>query len=354
MSLSAENSSSINGEARERWLIAGAGSFGTAFARILSYSDVDVTLAARTDEHVAQMRRTRTNERYFPGIEFAGDISFTTIDQAAEQEWDGIVLAVPTSSFRVVLAKLAHVAPVFLSLAKGLDPSGRRLSEAAAEVIDLDQLVVLSGPNIAYEIMLDQPTAAVVAGTDTENMLHVQRVVNGITFRVYASDDLIGVELAGACKNVIAIAAGVAEGAGVGDNGVSALMTRGLGEMARLGLAMGAQLQTYLGLAGVGDLITTCASPHSRNKRAGKLLAEGLNADEVRARIGQAVEGLRTAPIVLEMARLHTVEMHLCEAVVAFAYDAPPLAEFVRAAMSRPPTWEFSSHHVFDPPSTVE
>ena len=159
--------------------------------------------------------------------------------------------------------------------------------------------------------------------------------------------DVVGVELAGASKNVVAIAAGVLAGSGLGDNGISAMMTRGLGEMARLGLAYGANLQTYLGLAGVGDLMVTCHSPHSRNHRAGRLLAQGLEPDEVRAQIGQVVEGLRTAPIVRRMARDAGVEMHICEAVADVAEHNHPLPELVRGMMSRPPGYEFASDHEF-------
>lgn len=325
-----------------RWLIVGAGSFGTAMARILGPRPVELTLAARTAAHADTMRETNANDRYFPGIAFPHDTRFTTVDEAAEQEWDAIVLAVPTSAFAETVARFADRAPMFLSLGKGLDPSGRRLSEVAAEHLDLDRYVALSGPNIAREMMLDLPTAAVVAGTHRATVLAMQEVVNGFAFRVYAHDDLIGVELAGATKNVIAIAAGVLEGSGFGDNAVAAMMTRGLGEMARLGLANGAHLQTYLGLAGVGDLMVTCRSPHSRNHRAGRLFADGLPPAEIQERIGQVVEGMRTAPIVASMAVESGVEMHICEAVAQVVAHDVPLPEVVRHMMSRPPGFEFS------------
>jgi glycerol-3-phosphate dehydrogenase (NAD(P)+) len=336
-----------SGNTKARWLIVGAGSFGTAFARIMGGKDVDLTLAARSHDHVAAMRETNTNERYFPGIAFPHDTGICTIDEAADQQWDVIVLAVPTSAFSATLERFRDCAPVFLSLGKGLDPSGRRLSEVAAELMPAEKFVALSGPNIAREIMHDLPTAAVVAGTDTERVLAVQQVVTGFTFRVYANHDVVGVELAGASKNVIAIAAGVLEGAGFGDNGIAAMMTRGLNEMARLGLAHGASLQTYLGLAGVGDLMVTCRSPHSRNHRAGRLLAKGLDADQVRAEIGQVVEGLRTAPIVRDMAREAGIEMHICEAVADVAQHNLPLAEVARNLMARPPRFEFASEREF-------
>lgn len=334
--------------AAPRWLIVGAGSFGTAFARVLAGKPVEVTLAARSAEHVAQMREHGTNERYFPGIALPQDLRLATVDEAADQTWDVVVLAVPTAAFGATLERFADAAPTFLSLAKGLDPSGRRLGEVARDTVGADRFIVLSGPNIAREIMQDLPTAAVLAGTDMERVVTLQHAVNGYTFRCYANDDVAGVELAGASKNVIAIAAGVLEGSGMGDNGVAAMMTRGLGEMARLGLAHGANLQTYLGLAGVGDLMVTCRSPHSRNHRAGRLLAAGRSVDEIRAEIGQAIEGFRTAPIVRDMARDAGVELHICDAVAAVVADATPLADAVRQLMSRPPGMEFASSHEFE------
>ena len=330
-----------------RWLVVGAGSFGTAMARILGPRPVQLTLAARTAEHADAMRESNTNERYFPGIEFPHDTRFCTVDEAADQQWDAIVLAVPSSAFAATVERFADRAPMFLSLGKGLDPSGRRLSEVAAEFIDRDRYVTLSGPNIAREMMLDLPTAAVVAGTSRETVLKMQEVVNGFAFRVYAHDDIIGVELAGATKNVVAIAAGVLEGSGFGDNAIAAMMTRGLGEMARIGLAQGAHLQTYLGLAGVGDLMVTCHSPHSRNHRAGRLFAKGLTPPEIRAEIGQAIEGMRTAPIVARMAKEQGIEMHICDAVAQVVDHEVPLPEVVRDLMSRPPGFEFHDDREF-------
>lgn len=324
-----------------RWLVVGAGSFGTTMAHVLGSSEVEVTLAARTAEHAAAMRETGTNERYFPGIALPSATRYTTVDEAAEETWDTIVLAVPTSAFAATVERFAARAPRFLSLGKGLDPSGRRLSEVAAEFIDPSGYVTLSGPNIAREMMADLPTAAVLAGTDAATVVDLQSTINCFAFRVYAATDVIGVELAGASKNVIAIAAGVLEGSGMGDNAIAAMMTRGLGEMSRLGLAYGAELQTYLGLAGVGDLMVTCRSPHSRNHRAGRLIAEGLPSSEIRAAIGQVVEGMRTAPIVVEMARARGIDLHICEAVAQVVEHDTPLPELVRSMMSRAPGFEF-------------
>lgn len=330
-----------------RWLVVGAGSFGTAMTRILGSRPVALTLAARSAEHVAAMQQTYTNERYFPGAEIPRETRITTIDEALEHSYDYIVLAVPTSAFRATLERCVEHAPSFLSLGKGLDPSGRRLSEVADELLDINRFAVLSGPNIAREMMQDLPTAAVIAGRDRDLVRELQRAISGMVFRVYTSSDVVGVELAGASKNVVAIAAGVLEGSGMGDNGIAAMMTRGLGEMARLGLASGAKLQTYLGLAGVGDLMVTCRSPHSRNHRAGRMIAEGLAPDEIRTRIGQAVEGMRTAPIVRDMARAAGVEMHICEAVADVVEHGVELSDVVRMLMSREPGDEFAHDREF-------
>jgi glycerol-3-phosphate dehydrogenase (NAD(P)+) len=333
--------------ARPRWVIVGAGSFGTTFAHLLRNVDIDVTLAARTREHADSIADLRRNERYFPELELAEDLHVTTVDEAAQQTWDVVVLAVPTRSFRETLERFSAQAPVFLSLAKGLDPSGRRLGEVAGEIVRPEQFVVLSGPNIASEMVRDLPTAAVLACVDMQCASTLQQQITTAPFRVYTNPDVIGVELAGASKNVVAIAAGVLEGAGMGDNGIAAMMTRGLGEMARLGLAYGATLQTYLGLAGVGDLMVTCRSPHSRNHRAGRLLADGLPATQIREQIGQAIEGFRAAPIVRDMARAKGIEMHICEAVGDIVEHGLPLSEVVRGLMARPPGTEFSSPHEF-------
>lgn len=326
-----------------RWLVVGAGSFGTAIAYVLGNRPVSVTLAARSAEQAAELRAAGSNERYFPGIPLPLDLEYTTVEDALQQTWDAVVLAVPSAAFAESVERFADRAPLVVSLGKGLDPSGRRLSEVAARFVEPERFVTLSGPNIAREMMQDLPTAAVVAGMNLDSVRAAQAVLSGLALRVYASDDVIGVELAGASKNVVAIAAGVLEGAGLGDNAVAAMMTRGLGEMARLGLAYGARLHTYLGLAGVGDLMVTCRSPHSRNHRAGRMLAEGMRPADIQAQIGQVVEGMRTAPIVSDMARAAGIEMHICDAVAQVVAHDVPLADVVDDLMSREPGLEFSA-----------
>jgi glycerol-3-phosphate dehydrogenase (NAD(P)+) len=234
-----------------------------------------------------------------------------------------------------VAARLPAGAGV-LSLTKGLDPAtGRRLSEAWAERLPPGTpFCVLSGPTHAEEVVAGQPTAAVVAG-DTDLGRRVQELLTDRRFRVYLNDDLVGVELCGAAKNVIAVAAGMSDGLGLGDNAKASLITRGLAEMTRLGLASGARAETFRGLAGMGDLVATCTSRHSRNRRAGELIAQGVGADEVEARIGQVAEGLPTAANLLALAARAGVELPI-SAEVAAAFAGRPVAACLESLMARP------------------
>jgi len=246
-----------------------------------------------------------------------------------------IVLAVPSSAFGDVVARLGGTAPV-LSLTKGLDPStGNRLSA----LVRGRPVAVLSGPNMADEVAAGLPGAAVIASEDEELALALQEAVNSGVFRVYVNSDLTGVELCAAAKNVIALAAGGVDGLGLGDNAKAALITRGLAEMARLGEAMGADPETFAGLAGMGDLIVTCWHPSGRNRRAGELIARGATMDEARAQIGQVVEGLTTAPVLRSLSRRVGIELPITDGVCA-VLDGLPLTGLVAGLMGRRPTEE--------------
>ena len=240
------------------------------------------------------------------------------------------MIAVPSLAFREVLGHVRGSAPV-LSLVKGLDPStGNRLST----VVQGRPVAVLSGPNMAEEVATGLPGAAVIASEDEALALRLQEAINSNTFRVYVNDDVTGVELCGAAKNVIALAAGAVDGLGLGDNGKAALITRGLVEMARLGEACGAQAETFSGLAGMGDLIVTCFHPLGRNRRAGELIARGATPDEARAQIGQVVEGLTTAPVLRDLSRRIGVELPITEGVCS-VLDGMPLHELAGSLMGR-------------------
>jgi len=311
-----------------RIAIAGAGLWGTAFARCLLDRGHDVTLVARDPQHAAAIRETGRNPRYLPEVDLRGIASTT---EAPESEL--YVVAVPSAGFAATIAALPDSGPI-LSLTKGLDPeSGERLSTLTQR-----PFAVLSGPNFAEEIAHGLPAAAVVASEDVELAQHLQEELSSVVLRVYVQPDLVGVELCAAAKNVIALAAGGVDGLELGDNAKAALVTRGLAEMARLGSACGAQPDTYAGLAGLGDLVATCWHPHGRNRRAGELIARGRAPDEARAEIG-TVEGLTTAPVLRDLAHRLGIELPITEGVCAIL-DGTDLTALVAGLMTRPPAEE--------------
>jgi glycerol-3-phosphate dehydrogenase (NAD(P)+) len=234
-----------------------------------------------------------------------------------------------------VLERVGGDAPI-LSLAKGLDPStGERLSTLVRD----RPVAVLSGPNMAEEVLAGLPGATVIASEDEQLALRLQDAFTSLAFRVYVNDDVVGVELCGAAKNVIALAAGGVDGLGLGDNAKAALITRGLVEMARLGEAVGARPETFAGLAGMGDLIVTCTSRHGRNRHAGELMARGATADEAAAEIGQTIEGLTTAPVLRDLSHRLGVELPIAEGVCA-VLGGVPLGDLLSSLMGRQPTEE--------------
>ncbi|MEO8290786.1 MAG: NAD(P)H-dependent glycerol-3-phosphate dehydrogenase [Gaiellaceae bacterium] len=286
--------------------VVGAGSWGTAFAGLLSERGHEVALVGR---------------------DFAQNASVAGAEL--------VCVAVPSRAFREVTAALPGSAPILI-LTKGLDPeSGERLSQ----VVHGRTVAALSGPNHAEEIAQGLPAAAVLASEDEEFALPLQDAIHSPRFRVYLNNDLVGVELCAAAKNVIALAAGAVDGLEAGDNAKAALITRGLAEMARLGEAAGARSETFAGLAGMGDLIVTCWSRHSRNRRAGELIARGRSPEEAAAEIGQVVEGLTTAPVLGELAHRLAVELPITEAVVR-VLGGSSLQELVSGLMGRRPTDE--------------
>jgi glycerol-3-phosphate dehydrogenase (NAD(P)+) len=289
-----------------RAVVVGAGAWGTAFAHLLRGRGHDVTVAGRSD-----------------------------VAGAPYADAELVVLAVPSRAFREVLAQVGGDAPI-LSLAKGLDPaSGERLST----LVRGRPVAVLSGPNMADEVLAGLPGATVIAAEDEALALRLQAAINSGVFRVYVNGDVAGVELCGAAKNVIALAAGAVDGLGLGDNAKAALITRGLVEMARLGEAFGASPETFSGLAGMGDLMVTCFHPNGRNRRAGELIARGATPDEARAEIGQVVEGLTTAPVLRDLSRRIGVELPITEGVCA-VLAGMEIHELANSLMGRRPTGE--------------
>ena len=317
-----------------RAVVVGAGSWGTAFARLLAAGGHEVTLAARDPEQARAIAETGRNPRYLTGAQL-DDVATTTIAEAPIADADVVVVAVPSRAFGGVVRALPGSAPV-LSLTKGLDPgSGERLSTLVGD----RSVAVLSGPNFAEEVAQGLPGAAVIASEDEALAEELQHAINSLVFRVYVNPDVIGVELCAAAKNVIALAAGGVDGVGLGDNGKAALITRGLAEMARLGEACGARPETFAGLAGMGDLIVTCWSRLGRNRRAGELIARGASAHEAAAEIGQVVEGLTTAPVLRDLAHRLEIELPITEGVCE-VLSGRSLDELVAGLMGRRPTAE--------------
>ena len=317
-----------------RVVVVGAGSWGSAFSCLLRDHGHDVTLAARDPEQVAAIRESGRNPRYVPGADLSG-IAVEIIPEAPVADADLVVVAVPSAVFGEVVSALPGASPV-LSLTKGLDPAtGARLSTLVGE----RPVAVLSGPNIADGVVRGLPAAAVVASERLELAVLLQVAINSVIFRVYVNEDIAGVELCAAAKNVIALAAGGADGLGLGDNAKAALVSRGLAEMRRLAEAAGARPDTFAGLAGMGDLMVTCWAPTGRNRRAGELIAQGATADEAVARIGMVVEGLTTAPVIRDLSRRLGIELPITEGVCA-VLEGTPLTELVSQLMQRAPTTE--------------
>jgi glycerol-3-phosphate dehydrogenase (NAD(P)+) len=315
-------------------VVVGGGSWGTAFSRVLLEREHDVVLACRDPEQARTIAETGRNPRYLPQVDLRGVTAIPLAD-APYGDAGLIVLAVPSATFRSVAEALPGDAPV-LSLTKGLDPAtAQRLSTL---VVDRP-VAVLSGPNIAEEIAAGLPAAAVIASDDAHLAVELQHAINSLTFRVYVNEDIVGVELCAAAKNVIALAAGGADGLGLGDNAKAALVARGLAEMARFAEAAGARPETFAGLAGMGDLIVTCWAKSGRNRRAGELIAQGVEPDDAARQIGTVVEGLTTAPVLRDLSHRLGIELPITEGVCA-VLGGEPLHELVKNLMRREPTAE--------------
>jgi glycerol-3-phosphate dehydrogenase (NAD(P)+) len=316
-----------------RFLVLGAGSWGTSFTRVLLDRGHEVVLACHTREQAAAIVETGRNPRYMSNVDLRA-AEIVALDEAPG-EVDVIVVAVPSRSFADVVADLPGRAPV-LSLTKGLDPAtGERLSSCVRD----RPVAVLSGPNMAEEIAVRLPTAAVIASEDGFLAGQLQHAINSTIFRAYVNPDVVGVELCAAAKNVIGLAAGGVDGLDLGDNAKAAVLTRGLAEMARLGEAFGARPETFAGLAGMGDLIVTCTSRYGRNRHAGELIAQGRTPEQAVAEIGQTVEGLTTAPVLLELSHRVGVELPITEGVCA-VLSGQSLTGLVERLMGRTPTEE--------------
>lgn len=321
--------------------VIGAGSWGTAVAAIAS-RHADVSLWARSPELATRIEAERRNPLYLPDLELAESLRATSsIDEACAGA-DVVVVGVPSHGFREVLIGAVGLIdadiPV-LSLSKGIEVGTLcRMTEVVGEVLPdhrVDRTGALTGPNLAAEVAEGQPTASVIAMPDPDAAAELQQLFMTATFRVYTNPDVTGCEIAGAVKNVIAIAAGVAEGLGYGSNTQAALVTRGLAEMARLGVALGGDPLTFAGLAGMGDLFATCTSPKSRNRTVGVELGRGRPLDEITADMRMVAEGVKSTRPVLELALRHGVEMPIAEQVGAVLYEGRKPLDLVATLMLR-------------------
>ncbi|MFF0814326.1 NAD(P)H-dependent glycerol-3-phosphate dehydrogenase [Rhodococcus sp. NPDC003318] len=325
-----------------RAAVLGAGSWGTAFAKVLADAGTEVTMWARRAEIAAAITNDHVNPGYLDGITLPDELTATTDPVTALAGADLVVLAVPSQSLRANLAGWAASVEsdaTLLSLAKGIE-SGTllRMSEVITEVagVNPDRVAVLSGPNLAREIAIGQPSATVIACSDHERAVAVQKSCATKYFRPYTNVDVIGCEIGGACKNVIALACGMASGVGFGENTNATIITRGLAEMIRLGVALGANPATLAGLAGVGDLVATCSSPLSRNRTFGAHLGKGGTLASAQAATnGQVAEGVKSCTSVRALAQRHGVEMPLTDAVHRVCHEGLSVREAVGLLLGR-------------------
>ena len=324
-----------------RIAVIGAGSWGTAVA-CLATQRHGAVLWARRPELADRINDERHNEQYLPGAEIPYSLTVTSDLEAAVKDAELVVMGVPSHGYREVLSSAAAVVPAgaaILSLSKGIEQGTlKRMTEVTSEELpdhDPGIIGVLSGPNLAREVIAGQPAATVIAMTDTDRSQTLQQVFMSPSFRVYTNTDVTGCEIAGALKNVMAIAAGMARGLGFGDNTMATLVTRALAELTRLGVALGSEPLTFAGLAGMGDLIATCVSSQSRNNRVGSELGKGRSLDEIISEMNMVAEGVKTTRAVLDLAQRHGIEMPIAHQVGRVLYEGARPREAVLALMTR-------------------
>ncbi|MEK5039268.1 NAD(P)H-dependent glycerol-3-phosphate dehydrogenase [Sporosarcina sp. FSL K6-3457] len=326
----------------EKVTVIGAGSWGTAIAFVLAENGHDCLLWARRPVQSAEINDEHTNHAYLPGISLPTTLTATSDLEAAAMHGDIVIIAVPTKGIRQICSEL-NTMPIgqklVVHVSKGIEPDSlKRISEMIAEELSpakVQAIVALSGPSHAEEVVLRHPTTVTAASVDLAAAERVQDMFMNNYFRVYTNPDIVGVEIGAALKNVIALAAGISDGLGYGDNAKAALITRGLAEISRLGMKMGANPLTFSGLTGLGDLIVTCTSVHSRNWKAGNMLGQGNSLEQVVSGMGMVIEGIRTAKAAHQLAELHAVSMPLTEALYSIVFENVPPKEAVDRLMNR-------------------
>lgn len=326
---------------RPRAAVLGAGAWGTAFAKVLADAGTEVTVWARRAGVAEAIRACRGNSEYLPGVHLPDQVTATAVAGEAIDGADLVVLAVPSQTLRGVLAEWGGAVDsdaTLVSLMKGIElGTTKRMSEVVVEAAGAkpERVAVVSGPNLAVEIAAEQPAATVVACIDQGRAALVQRAITTRYLRPYTNDDVVGCELGGAVKNVIALAYGIATAMRFGDNTKATLITRGLAETARLGVALGADPRTFAGLAGLGDLVATCSSPLSRNRTVGEHLGLGETLEQAQAAIRQTAEGVKSCLSIRDLARNHGVEMPITEQVERICHEGMDPRLAVTALMSR-------------------
>lgn len=328
----------------EKLCILGAGSWGSALGLVLAKKGYQVNMWTLSEEQAEKINRTRENIDYLPGVLFPNNITLTTDIENAIKDSKIIVLAVPSQAIRSVCKQIKTFVndnQIIVDVAKGLEKgTGLRLSQVCEQELPNNPYVTLSGPSHAEEVAKDIPTTVVVASKDLEIAQRVQDIFMSPKFRVYTNPDIVGVELGGALKNIIAFGAGICDGLGYGDNAKAALMTRGIREIGRLGQAMGANSSTFAGLSGIGDLIVTCTSMHSRNRRAGILIGEGKNLEETLKEVKMVVEGITATEVAYEVAKDLKIDMPITNAIYSVLHNGSNPNEVVIELMMRNKTHE--------------
>jgi glycerol-3-phosphate dehydrogenase (NAD(P)+) len=325
----------------ENATVLGSGSWGSGLATVLALRGLPTTIWGRDEKQADQINNKHANPHYLPDVSLPQEITATT-DITSACNADLIVFVIPSGPFRGIAAQLAalEVRPqaVLLACTKGIElDSGKRMSEILHEMFPENPVAVLSGPNHAEEVARQMPSAAVIGSHNTAVAEALQEVFTLPWFRTYTSDDVAGIELGGTIKNVFAIASGIAEGLGLGDNARAALVTRGLSEMIRVGVALGGRPETFQGLSGVGDLIVTCYSEHSRNFRVGRMLGKGHSPDEIERSLGMVAEGVRNTASVFQCAHRAGLRTPIIDEVNAVIYENKPAAQALNELLSRDP-----------------
>lgn len=324
--------------------VIGDGGWGTTLAILLSQKGYKVTLWGAFPDYIDILKLKRVNTKFLPGIRIPAEMDITSSLDDAMNKKDLIVLAVPSQYMRGVLTRVSAYkisGEIFVSVTKGIENKTlKRMSEVVYEILGKVRLTVLSGPTIAHEVALKVPTTIVSSSLDMESAKAVQGVFMADFFRVYTSTDIIGTELGGSLKNIIAIAAGISDGLGFGTNAKAALLTRGLVEMVRLGVAMGAKKETFYGLSGLGDLATTCISSYSRNRHFGEEIGRGRALKETLKETEMVVEGVATTESALELSKKYKVEMPITEEIYKVLYEKKDPKKAVSDLMTRPPKVE--------------